>query len=178
MRYPTFDELFRILPETLQQNLENCIQDPRYHGEGSVANHMRLVFDQLLLNFSHSEHFPLLSLAVIFHDIAKPETKTIGKRPDGTTKIQHIGHETACLKYISDLLPRYVSNFSEVYRDVKIEDLRYICANHMIAHVWREAQEGKGKINKKRPRWKVFETHPLYPVLMMFAECDERGRII
>ena len=178
MNYPTFEELYRLIPENLRYELENCIQDPLYHKEGSVTNHMRLVFDQLQLKFSQSEYFLLLSLAVIFHDIAKPETRSVGTRSDGTIKIQHLRHETVCLKYISDLFPKFVLKFPEIYGSINIDDLNYICAKHMIAHVWRETQEGKSTIKKNRPHWKEFESHSLYTPLMMFAEYDEKERII
>lgn len=61
--------------------LESTPQSPRYHAEGNVGVHTRMVLDALL----ECDHFATSSgtqretlfLAALLHDICKPETTTV-----------------------------------------------------------------------------------------------------
>jgi poly(A) polymerase len=75
--------LEEILPE-LQATL-TCHQSPPYHPEGSVFNHLRLMLKQL-----PADAPPLLSWAVLLHDIAKPITAS---RDPATGEIHFYEHE-------------------------------------------------------------------------------------
>lgn len=61
--------------------LEQCPQEPRYHGEGNVLNHTKMVLDQLLrLERSQScseDEKTVLMVAAVMHDIGKPSTTRV-----------------------------------------------------------------------------------------------------
>ncbi len=74
--------LAEVLPEIAAT--EGCEQSPEFHPEGSVFNHIRLMF----------EHMPadapeMLPWAVLLHDVAKPVTAT----RDATGRIHFYEHE-------------------------------------------------------------------------------------
>ncbi len=61
--------LGQILPEALR--MKGCEQPPDYHPEGDVWTHTCLMLDGM------ESPSPALALAVLLHDIAKPETRTV-----------------------------------------------------------------------------------------------------
>ena len=75
--------LEHVLPELAAT--VSCEQSPDYHPEGSVFNHLRLMLAQLLPDAD-----PLLSWAVLMHDIAKPLTAS---RDEQTGSIHFYEHE-------------------------------------------------------------------------------------
>jgi poly(A) polymerase len=75
--------LQHLLPEML--DTVGCEQPPEYHPEGDVWTHTVLMLNEL------EQPSPALALAVLFHDIGKPETRTVD--PDG--RIRFMGHAQA-----------------------------------------------------------------------------------
>ncbi len=75
--------LEHVLPELAAT--VSCEQSPDYHPEGSVFNHLRLMLQQL-----PADADPLLSWAVLMHDIAKPLTAS---RDEKTGSIHFYEHE-------------------------------------------------------------------------------------
>jgi len=74
--------LREILPE--MEALKGCEQPPEFHPEGDVFVHTRLMLTML------APDAPLgLILAVLFHDLGKPATRTV----DETGRIRFNGHE-------------------------------------------------------------------------------------
>lgn len=80
----TFDALAARFPDALG-DLAECPQDPRFHAEGNVAVHTRLVLDALRALPAYAE-LPLrdrrlLDYAAVFHDCGKPPCTQM--EPDG-----------------------------------------------------------------------------------------------
>ena len=84
-----------ILPEIL--NLRGCEQPPRWHPEGDVFVHTRLMLSLLPPDAS----LPLV-LSVLFHDIAKPAT--FERDPDG--RIRFHGHDRLGAEMTGAILKR------------------------------------------------------------------------
>ena len=63
------------------QSLQDCPQDPRYHAEGDVLTHTRLVCEALIALPAWRELPPiersLLFAAALLHDVAKPAATEI-----------------------------------------------------------------------------------------------------
>jgi hypothetical protein len=156
----TFEELWNRLPESIRIDCDNCEQNKKYHSEGVVTQHIRLVFNFANTNFNGDVD---LLLCAIFHDLGKPETVQI-KEVDGEIRISNIGHEMKCVKYI-DL---YFDLFSDIStnKDKIIE----VCENHMKAHLY---ETGLLKKPKKR---QAFEELTYFNDIMNFLQCDAGGR--
>lgn len=85
----------QILPEI--EALKGCDQPPEFHPEGDVFVHTRLMLSML------APDAPLtLVLAVLFHDIGKPATRTV----DETGRIRFNGHEGESTTMSGRLLQR------------------------------------------------------------------------
>jgi poly(A) polymerase len=72
--------LAHLIPELLETI--GCEQPPEYHPEGDVWTHTLLMLNEL----DHPS--PALALAVLFHDIGKPATRTV----DADGRIRFMGH--------------------------------------------------------------------------------------
>lgn len=156
----TFNELWGRLPIDIRNACSNCEQDPFYHPEGVVTEHVRLVFEHAVNNFDSDVD---LLVAAIFHDLGKPETKKVFER-NGKVKISNIGHEIKCDKFID----KYFDLFSDVTTNK--EKVLEICKNHMRGHIYKSKQMSK---SSKR---KAFESLKYFNDIMKFVECDEMGK--
>jgi len=87
--------LGHVLPELIPTI--DCDQSPDFHPEGSVYNHIRLMLSIMPKDYHH-----LLPWTIILHDIAKPQTRSIGE--DG--RIQFYGHEKIGAKIAENILKR------------------------------------------------------------------------
>lgn len=83
-----------ILPEICE--LANCDQDSKWHPEGNVSIHTRL-----LLNSLEKDCSLTLALSALLHDIAKPATHIIKNG-----KIHSYGHEIVGEKMAEEILHR------------------------------------------------------------------------
>jgi len=85
-----------VLPEVAA--LRGCEQPPEWHPEGDVFVHTRLMLSQLAPDAS----LPLV-LSVLFHDIAKPATRTVD---DDTGRIRFNGHDKRGAEMAGEILRR------------------------------------------------------------------------
>jgi len=87
--------LREILPEIVP--LKGCDQPPEFHPEGDVFVHTRLMLTLLAPDAPLS-----LILAVLFHDLGKPATRTV----DETGRIRFNGHEGVSTEMSLKILQR------------------------------------------------------------------------
>jgi len=155
-----FETYINRLPADLIKTLKDCMQDAKYHPEGSVYNHIELVF-----NFADT-HYPgdiNLLVSAIFHDLGKPETTRLRVK-NGVERITHYGHEIVSLKYID----AHIDKFMDLGID---KDTVYaMCKNHMKAHLFKSGQI------KKKVKLEAFENLPDFKGIMEFNLCDAGGR--
>lgn len=86
-----------LLPEILE--LKGCEQPPQWHPEGDVFVHTRLMLSLLEPKAS----LPLV-LSVLFHDIAKPATRTFDEEAD---RIRFNGHDKVGAEMTERILKRF-----------------------------------------------------------------------
>lgn len=158
-----FKELYKRFPKELRTKLENCLQDPIYHPEGSVYKHIKLVFEETEKMFSNDNDMLLVAL---FHDLGKIDTYTEKEMPDGRIKITNYGHEYKAADYID----RYIHLFADMNPD--INRIKVICSLHMKAHLYEN-----GSLKKEHKR-KIFEENQYFDDLMKFQKCDTMGKKI
>lgn len=156
----TFQELWERFPQELRVRLETCEQDPVYHPEIFVSEHIRQVFE-LTRQYDNDQ----LLLCVLFHDLGKPETKQVKIRDNGTIKISNIGHENRAQYYID----KYLHLFEDLKPNKEL--ISEVCFYHMRAHLYID-----GTI-KKAPKRQVMEELTYFKELIQFSECDNKGRI-
>lgn len=152
-----FDDLVNKLPNDLINRLKSCMQSPRWHGEGSVFNHICLVSKAL------SEDVDM-QICALFHDLGKLDTTRFIETKDGI-KITSINHENYFEYYwlhYGNLFDSYVSNW------YKIGD---ICKQHMLAHLYMNQ-----KMSNPNKR-KAFEELFYFNEIIQFAHADEEGRM-
>jgi HD domain-containing protein len=155
-----FNELYNRLPKELRDKLEACRQHPKYHPEGNVDQHIKLVFEYA------EKHFPgdmEILLAALFHDLGKPETFS-ERVVNGELKISAYGHEFRAKNFIL----KHFDLFKDISTDQ--EKVEEICYNHMKA-----AQYTKGTLKKAHKR-KAFEDLKHFDAIIKFAECDKAGK--
>ncbi len=104
-----------ILPEIL--DLRGCDQPPEFHPEGDVFIHTRLMLSHL----PPDAPLPLV-LSVLFHDIAKPATRTVDA---DTGRIRFNGHDKLGAEMTHDILRRLK------YPNDTITAVTEAVANHM-----------------------------------------------
>ena len=106
--------LKHVLPELVATI--DCDQSPDFHPEGSVFNHIRLMLSLMPKDVSH-----LLPWTVLLHDIAKPQTSSIGN--DG--RIHFFAHEKIGTEMTENILRRLR------FPSVDIEAAAQIVCHHM-----------------------------------------------
>lgn len=107
--------LAELLPEVAA--LKGCTQPPEFHPEGDVFVHTRLMLSLL----PDCVSLPLV-LAVLFHDIGKPPTRTV----DPTGRIRFNGHESVSAHMTAPLMRRL--RFSNHDIEATVEMVQ----NHMV----------------------------------------------
>ncbi len=154
-----FHNMINKLPSDIVTKLKKCPQDPKYHGEGSVFNHIQMVFE------SCEKYNDIdISISAIFHDLGKLDTLKVFEKDTGI-RIQTIGHESYAESYID----KYNSAFSSF--DVNWDKVKFICKEHMRCHKYLN-----GEITKLSKR-ELFEIHPYADALIKFSKADDEGRI-
>jgi len=150
-----FTELYNRLPEEVRTALENQMQNPKWHPEGSVYNHIKLVFEDV------QEMYPGdtdLLLVALFHDLGKLDTTEV--KEDG--HITSYGHENYATRYIA----AYIYLYEDLNPDV--DRIASICRNHMRAHQYESGQL-KNAIKRQR-----FESHRYFNDIMKFQKSDSK----
>jgi len=156
---PLFEELINRLPSEIVEKLKSTKENPLYHPEGTVYNHINLVF-----NLAEKTGDPEVMLAAIFHDLGKIDTHAETLKSDGSYKISHIGHELKSLDYIHE----YFGLYSDMSKDK--EAVYQIVKNHMKFHLWKS-----GEMKKAAKRAEI-ENNPYFDKILLFSDCDENGR--
>ncbi len=96
--------LKEFFPELLQ--LHGCLQDPQWHPEGDVWAHTALMLDLIPM-----PRPPELVWSVLLHDIGKPKTLIVQRKPDGSPWYRTPGHAEVGAKMAPGILRRLkVSN--------------------------------------------------------------------
>lgn len=105
--------LGEILPEI--EDLKGIGQGEKYHNEGDVYTHTKMVLEKLPLNSA-----PELILAALFHDLGKPST-----RSEENGEVHFYDHEDVSVQIAYKILTRY-----HFKRDF-IEKVAWLVENHM-----------------------------------------------
>lgn len=155
--------LLDVIGGELYAKLQMTPQASRWHAEGCVLNHVLLVMEQVAkADFENNETYQTMMACAIFHDLGKIDAT---KNVDG--KITSVNHEGYAYNYLCRLADKLAEYFPAVSSEVVLT----ICQQHMRAHLYID-----GKMSNPNKR-KAFEADPLYPLIMMFAGFDEKGRI-
>lgn len=152
-----FNNIYDRLPDDLKCKLENCMQDPKWHPEGNVRNHIEIVCNNIRDIYNSD---PELMVAAIFHDLGKVDTTEI-KEKDGHIKITSYGHEFKSLNY--------VDNYFHLYSDITAnkEKIIEIVKYHMYAHLFMNGEiKNKTKIER-------FKSLKYFEDIIKFSECDK-----
>lgn len=145
------------------QSLENCPQDPRYHAEGDVLTHTRLVVEALISLPTWRElpatERSLLFAAALLHDIAKPAATEI--ETDG--RITSKGHVRQGAKMARQILSTMNVPFHQ--REAIVALIQY---GSLPLWFW----------DKPNPQRAVIKASQLIrcDLLALLAEADVRGR--
>jgi len=141
-----FQDYINRLPVEIVEALKRARQNPRWHPEGSVYTHTKMVFDQAK---HKGKDF---AIAAIFHDLGKLDTESTNE-----TGIHHYGHEKASIKYLDKYLHLFPFENKQLIYD--------IVGEHMRAAHYAE--------NQMRPeKMKAFEAHPHFKELKDFHVMD------
>jgi predicted kinase len=154
----TFESLINRLPPPLISQMQNTIQDRRFHAEGSVFAHTQMVFE----NIDHNDLN--LCVAVIFHDLGKLDTNR-GFIKKGRIRIQNIGHE--------NFSHRYIKLYASCFKDLEINwgEVEYAVNMHMRMHKYLD-----GTMSRPSKR-KEIEDHMFFNTAKFLAMADAKGRI-
>ena len=157
-----FSNLINRLPNHIVAKLESTEQDDKYHAEGNVLIHTKMVFTEV---FNCEEVSLDLLVAAIFHDLGKIDTHKEWVDKTGRNRISHITHEMKSMNYID----KYINLFDDVTTDVDL--IKEVVGSHMRAHLYLS-----GKMSRPAKR-KTFEDLVYFKEIITFTGCDERGRI-
>lgn len=160
---PNWDLLLKTFPE-----MDTCHHSTRWHREGSVTNHTRLVYDAMkerikdVRREDYNEWSLIMLSAALFHDIGKPSTTYFDeKQGDWCCK----SHGEAGEKL-----------FRKVFFDERLdlrEKVAYLIRYHMLLH--HTMQKGAER-QKKELIQMMYGLMPIEDMLLL-NECDMRGSI-
>ncbi len=141
-----FEEMIERFPADLVRSLKKTEQNPEWHPEGNVYNHIKIVFDKLKDND--------LKIAALFHDLGKIDTAKKNKEGKWTAP----GHDKFAVDYIQE--------YKQLFPEAKNWDkIRTVCANHMIAHYYNDGE-------LKKTKAEAFEKTPYFEDILTFAAAD------
>lgn len=148
--------------------LESTPQSPRYHAEGNVGVHTRMVLDALLEcpHFAASSRTQreTLFLAALLHDICKPETTTVDPI---TGDIGQPGHSRRGAVDVRALLWRAGTPFG-----LREAVCRIIGVHQSPFHIFDSRRGESPEFITRRLSWSLH-----LPDLACVARADMRGRI-
>lgn len=126
---------------------------PEHHPEGNVWKHTIASLEE------YKGRDPMVNLAILFHDIGKPVTFSIGE----DKLIHYLNHSKDGLPIIDKIAERL--KFSNELRDC----LKFSCEHHMRMHF----------ITYKDNRSKLVDLmhSPYFQTLMLVSECDTKSRL-
>jgi len=118
---PTFDEMVSIAPKEIQDLIEqgcSIKQSPKWHPEGDVCEHTKIVFNRARI--SNNINF---LVAALFHDLGKIKvTKPSVKTPGSWSAHGHEYVSTKLVETYKNWIEEQGANFELVY---------YLVKNHM-----------------------------------------------
>ena len=119
-----------ILPEFL--DLQGCEQPPEFHPEGDVWTHT-----VMMLNHLHAPS-PALALAVLLHDIGKPQTRTVENGRIRFTGHAQVGAEIAerwlrKMKYSNALRQQVVGMVDRHMNFMNVSNMRTATLRRFVA---------------------------------------------
>jgi predicted kinase len=130
----SFQSEISKFPKELVQQLRDTMQNLKYHPEGSVYNHIYLVYESIRLSPLLINYKDLL-ICALFHDLGKIDATREKIRSDGKIALVAYGHEN----YTKDYLDKYLHLFEYDNKDLIYE----VCQNHMRAHLFDRMRTGK-----------------------------------
>lgn len=154
-----------LIPELLR--MKGCPQPEIYHTEGDVWTHTRLALSVLASPVFQAEfqepYDAETALAVLFHDIGKPDTLQTPER-DGVDRIRFNGHDLAGARLVRAIAARLkFSTFTKGSRyHVNEEALAWLIEKHLIlvqgeVDQMRAATIEKHFLNPQRPGHKLLQ---------------------
>lgn len=126
--------LAQVLPELMATI--GCEQSPKYHPEGDVYQHIRLMLDQMDANAPAE-----LPWTILLHDIAKPDTYSVGE--DGL--IHNYGHDKLGAEMSEGILERLR------FPRQQIDDIVFTVRQHMNLAVAPKMRKAKLRRLLMRP---------------------------
>lgn len=150
------DLLDKFLPEV--KALQGVEQQPEHHPEGDVSQHILAA-----LRSSKVKGKPITTLAILFHDIGKPDTyefKSTDKFPDG--KHTFYGHEGVGVDVFNKIATRL--KFSNDERNA----IGWVIKNHMRPYKAAEMKPSKLLALKNSPYWEELKD-------VLYADIHSRG---
>lgn len=144
-------DLLNCLPETLIDQLHATPQNPKYHPEGSVYQHILEVANHLPQTIDYQ-------LCALFHDMGKIDALTVVEFPN-EIKLRSINHELYLKNYF-----KYAECFDDPY--INWEMIWEVCVWHMRMHQYMD-----GSLKKEGKR-KVVENLKYFNELKVFHEAD------
>ena len=118
------DFLYEFL--LILQDMNNTQQNPKYHREGSVFIHTKMVVSEIM-KAATPEKAELFFFSALMHDIAKPKTFAIGKNSQPI----FYNHE----KEAGDLIDTFASNHGLPLKLIK--QIKVMVQNHMITSQYK-----------------------------------------
>lgn len=152
-----FLKYWNKLPADIREKCENIDHNNPHHQEGSILNHIALVFDCVMIHYKNDIDLEYLKIAAILHDLGKT-VEEIKIEKEGKTTFNK--HELKSMEMIDDLLKLY---------DIEDkEKVKFIVANHMLVH-------NMDKLGLKIVR-ELMSNKDYFNALIKFGKCDEGGR--
>jgi tRNA nucleotidyltransferase (CCA-adding enzyme) len=140
--------------------LEGCLQDPEWHPEGDVFVHTLHAMDAFARErLDDAGEDLVVGLAVLCHDLGKPETTRF---EDG--RITSKGHEQAGVEHTRDLLTRMTPN------QRLAEEVLPLVADHLKPQQLFDAGAGDAAVRRLARRVGRIDR------LVRVARADQRGR--
>jgi len=148
-----FNDLYEILPKNIKNKLnmnKDLVENPIYHPEPNAFEHIKIVIDRLVLTKDIN-----LILSGLFHDICKKESSVARTNSSYMLCLNHekLGADFAIIN--QDFIKALGGDINQVY---------YICRNHMRMKVFNEM---------KKTKQKEISNSPYYFKLKIFAQADK-----
>lgn len=140
--------------------LSDCIQDPKWHGEGDVWEHTMLTVDEAAKLRTGDDEDIVLMLSCLLHDIGKPECT---EEVDGN--IRSRGHEEAGARIADPFIDRLTS-------EIRLKEaILPLIREHLKPAILYKSK----KVSNKAIRKLALKVD--IPMLCRVSEADKRGRI-
>lgn len=156
------------------RDMSSTVEDSPWHREASVAVHTEMVIEQYLTNFAADRtdrQNKIALLALLFHDVGKPEAEEVLDRKDGAgTYRRYAGHE----QYSAIAFTEFWLQDPALREFVSVDEARQIrwIIEHHLPYGYKDG--------KKRSDLRTAMEHSLREDVQTFYDClrsDCWGRI-